>query len=200
METLAHHKEVVERYIVLMEMLQSEFAIKKKELNKKIVELSTNSLQEQAEKTDFPSDYFDNLTKIKLEFKKIESDEKVQIDELMTNYSEEIDNHNQCDVEVSFTVESCNDEPRKGPRKVMYIFSAQLCDFLGKPKGTKSAHSEISRFIWSYIEKHNLKDIHDERKINPDDKLWSLLKCNKSEIITFSNIQRHLSHHFKRIN
>lgn len=111
METLTHHKEVVERYIVLMEMLQSEFAIKKKELNKKIVELSTNSLQEQAEKTDFPSDYFDNLTKIKLKFKEIETNEKEQIDELMTNYSEEIDNHNQCDVEVSFTVEPCNDEP-----------------------------------------------------------------------------------------
>jgi chromatin remodeling complex protein RSC6 len=222
METLAHHKEVAEKYIVLMEMMQSEFAIKKKELNKKIVKLSSNSLQEQAEKTDFPSDYFDNLTKIKLEFKEIESDEKVQIDELMTNYSEEIDNHNSYDVEVSFTVEPCNDEPSdmleetenintitsinkskivkkaKKRNEKMWNISDKLCCFLGKSNGTKVGRNEVIKFISSYIKKHDLYDKHNKRIINPDDNLMSLLNGgNFTGELNLFNIQNCIKHHFK---
>ena len=211
METLAHHKEVAEKYIVLMEMMQSEFAIKKKELNKKIVTLSTNSLQEQAEKTDFPSDYFDNLTKIKLEFKEIESDEKEQIDELMTSYSEELYNHNSYDVEVSFTVEPCNDEPsdmlentksRKITKKTSAcpkkrIASDQLCCFLGKPNGTKVDHAEVTNFLASYIKENQLQDTENKNVINPDAKLKDLLNCDKSTKLTYFTIQKCIKHHFK---
>ena len=59
------------------------------------------------------------------------------------------------------------------------LISNELADFLGKPKGTEMARTEVTREINSYIRNHKLQDKDNGRKIIPDTKLNKLLKIKK---------------------
>ncbi len=76
------------------------------------------------------------------------------------------------------------------------VISEELCDFLGKPYGSEIARTEVTRYMSEYIKKHSLQSHKDKRKIVPDRKLTKLLKLQKSDQLTYFNLQRYMKHHF----
>mgnify|MGYP002880378384 CR=1 FL=1 len=73
-----------------------------------------------------------------------------------------------------------------------------LAKFLGKPKGTEMARTEVTREINSYIRAHKLQDPKNGRRILPDKKLSSLLSVKKGDELTYFNLQRFMSPHFAK--
>lgn len=76
--------------------------------------------------------------------------------------------------------------------------SDELAKFLEKPVGSEMARTDVTREINTYIRKHNLQDKENGRKINPDAKLQTLLKLNKTDELTYFNLQRYMSPHFSK--
>jgi len=74
--------------------------------------------------------------------------------------------------------------------------SSELASFLGKPKGTEMARTEVTREINKYIRANDLQDKNNGRVILADSKLRKLLKLNKSDELTYFNLQRYMSPHF----
>lgn len=74
--------------------------------------------------------------------------------------------------------------------------STELASFLGKPKGTEMARTEVTREINKYIRANDLQDKNNGRVILADTKLRKLLKLNKSDELTYFNLQRYMSPHF----
>jgi len=72
--------------------------------------------------------------------------------------------------------------------------SPELCNFLGKPEGTKIARTDVTKQICKYIKEKELQDKLDGRKINPDKALKSLL--GETNEITYFNLQSHMNKHF----
>jgi upstream activation factor subunit UAF30 len=78
--------------------------------------------------------------------------------------------------------------------------SDELATFLEKPTGSEMARTEVTRDINKYIRSNNLQDKDNGRKINPDTKLAGLLKLNKTDELTYFNLQRYMSPHFAKAN
>tara|TARA_B100000035_G_scaffold67025_1_gene54790 strand:+ start:3150 stop:3752 length:603 start_codon:yes stop_codon:yes gene_type:complete len=78
------------------------------------------------------------------------------------------------------------------------LVTDELATFLGKPSGTEMARTEVTREINKYIRAHGLQDKQNGRKINPDDKLATLLKIGKSDELTYFNLQKYMSPHFPK--
>ena len=78
--------------------------------------------------------------------------------------------------------------------------SLELAGFLGKPKGTEMARTEVTREINSYIRAHKLQDPKNGRRILADAKLRKLLKLKKDDELTYFNLQRYMSPHFAKAN
>jgi chromatin remodeling complex protein RSC6 len=76
--------------------------------------------------------------------------------------------------------------------------SDELAMFLEKPSGTEMARTEVTREINTYIRNNKLQDSSNGRKINPDTKLASLLKLQKTDELTYFNLQRYMSPHFAK--
>jgi len=76
--------------------------------------------------------------------------------------------------------------------------SDELAKFLDKPSGTEMARTEVTRDVNKYIRTNNLQDKENGRKINPDPKLATLLKLNKTDELTYFNLQKYMSHHFAK--
>ena len=76
--------------------------------------------------------------------------------------------------------------------------SLELAGFLGKPKGTEMARTEVTREINSYIRAHKLQDPKNGRRILADAKLRKLLKLKKDDELTYFNLQRYMSPHFAK--
>ena len=77
--------------------------------------------------------------------------------------------------------------------------SDELASFLGKDKGCEMARTEVTRDINVYIRQNALQDASNGRKINPDDKLATLLKFDKSkDELTYFNLQKYMSCHFAK--
>ena len=76
--------------------------------------------------------------------------------------------------------------------------SDELANFLEKPIGSEMARTDVTREINKYIRSHNLQDKENGRKINPDDKLQTLLKLKKTDELTYFNLQRYMSPHFAK--
>jgi len=78
--------------------------------------------------------------------------------------------------------------------------SNELAIFLGKPVDTEMARTDVSRLINSYIRVNNLQDPQNGRRINPDDKLRSILTLGENDELTYFNLQKYMKHHFIRDN
>jgi chromatin remodeling complex protein RSC6 len=76
--------------------------------------------------------------------------------------------------------------------------SSELASFLGKPKGTEMARTEVTREINKYIRANNLQDKDNGRVILADSKLRKLLKLKKEDELTYFNLQRYMSPHFAK--
>ena len=78
------------------------------------------------------------------------------------------------------------------------LISKELASFLEKPEGTEMARTAVTREINTYIRSHNLQDKSNGRKINPDSKLSILLDLAPTDELTYFNLQRFMSKHFKK--
>jgi hypothetical protein len=78
------------------------------------------------------------------------------------------------------------------------LISDQLADFLSKPHGSLIARTEVTREINAYIRANKLQDATNGRKINPDAKLKKLLSVKTEDELTYFNLQRFMSQHFKK--
>ena len=76
--------------------------------------------------------------------------------------------------------------------------SLELANFLGKPKGSEMARTEVTREINTYIRSHKLQDPSNGRRILADSKLRKLLKLKKDDELTYFNLQRYMSPHFAK--
>ena len=76
--------------------------------------------------------------------------------------------------------------------------SLELATFLGKPKGTEMARTEVTREINQYIREHKLQDPANGRRILPDTKLRKLLRVPTEDELTYFNLQRYMSPHFTK--
>ena len=78
------------------------------------------------------------------------------------------------------------------------LISDELATFLGKPSGSEMARTEVTREINAYIRSNKLQDAANGRKINADAALSKLLKLQKSDELTYFNLQRYMSPHFAK--
>jgi len=78
------------------------------------------------------------------------------------------------------------------------LISTELASFLGKPKGTEMARTEVTREINKYIRANNLQDPKNGRVIRADSKLRKLLKLSKTDELTYFNLQKFMSPHFTK--
>jgi chromatin remodeling complex protein RSC6 len=78
------------------------------------------------------------------------------------------------------------------------LISDQLADFLGKPHGSLLARTDVTREINAYIRANKLQDSANGRKINPDAKLKKLLAVKAEDELTYFNLQKFMSQHFKK--
>lgn len=76
--------------------------------------------------------------------------------------------------------------------------SLELAKFLGKPKGTEMARTQVTREINGYIRAHSLQDPQNGRRILADTKLKKLLKLTDTDELTYFNLQRYMSPHFAK--
>jgi chromatin remodeling complex protein RSC6 len=89
----------------------------------------------------------------------------------------------------------------KGNRKpsgfaVPSSISNELCEFMGKPTGTKVARTEVTQYIIDYIKDKGLQKDGNRKFIDPDDKLSNLLNVKDGDEVTYFNIQRYMNKHF----
>ena len=78
------------------------------------------------------------------------------------------------------------------------LISDELASFLGRPKGTEMARTEVTKEINQYIVTNNLQDKKNGRIIRADTKLRKLLRLNKSDELTYFNLQKYMSPHFPK--
>jgi chromatin remodeling complex protein RSC6 len=78
--------------------------------------------------------------------------------------------------------------------------SDELANFLSKEIGSQMARTEVTKELNKYIVSNKLQDPENGRKINPDEKLTTLLKYKKNEDdpLTYFNLQRFMSPHFSK--
>lgn len=78
------------------------------------------------------------------------------------------------------------------------LISPELASFLGKPKGSEMARTDVTREINQYIRSNKLQDPENGRRIIADAKLRKLLKLGKNDELTYFNLQRFMSPHFTK--
>ncbi len=76
--------------------------------------------------------------------------------------------------------------------------SSELAKFLGKPKGSEMARTQVTREINKYIRAHDLQSPENGRIILADSKLRKLLKLKQDDELTYFNLQRYMSPHFAK--
>ena len=75
--------------------------------------------------------------------------------------------------------------------------SENLCDFLGKEKGTTMARTEVTKYLHEYIKKNSLQLEENKTLIVPDKNLKNLFNLEDEEKeIHFFNLQKYMNQHF----
>jgi|LauGreDrversion4_2_1035121.scaffolds.fasta_scaffold516524_1 chromatin remodeling complex protein RSC6 len=75
--------------------------------------------------------------------------------------------------------------------------SDELCEFMGREKGTLLSRTETSKFLYKYIQENGLNDPIKKNIIVPDNKLSLLLGDISPTIpLTHFTIQKYISRHF----
>jgi chromatin remodeling complex protein RSC6 len=76
--------------------------------------------------------------------------------------------------------------------------SDQLCEFMGREKGTEMARTEVTKYIHDYIKKNELQLETNKTLIIPDINLKNLLAIeeNENQQIHFFSLQKYMNRHF----
>ena len=88
-----------------------------------------------------------------------------------------------------YSYSSCNKNPFMKPIKM----PNELALFLDVETGTEWSRLKITKQIMKYIKENSLQDKDDKRKINPDERLKTLLKLKEGDELNFYNFQVYLS-------
>lgn len=73
------------------------------------------------------------------------------------------------------------------------VLKDELCDFLGKPKGSLMTPAEVTKAVNTYVKKNNLKDASNGHIIHPDAAMRKALGVKDGEQVTYNkNIQQYL--------
>ena len=72
----------------------------------------------------------------------------------------------------------------------------KLRDFLGLPEGELISRSEVTKKVNAYITEKGLKHPDNGRQLILDDKLKELLQPPAGVVVTYLNLQKHLSPHY----
>tara|TARA_Y100000996_G_C22283159_1_gene544879 strand:- start:112 stop:597 length:486 start_codon:yes stop_codon:yes gene_type:complete len=106
---------------------------------------------------------------------------------------------------VNKKIKACQKEAQKnrnkGNRKpsgfaVPTKITDELCEFMGKPMGTKIARTEVTQYIIEYIKDNKLTQPDNRKFISPDNRLTKLLDVPNNEKVTYFNIQKYMNKHF----
>ena len=84
MDTLRKNAEITNKYMVLLEQLNASFVVQKKKINEEILKQSTEKLKESSE---FPLDFYEEITRLKIEYDTICSKETEEEEKLMIKYN-----------------------------------------------------------------------------------------------------------------
>ena len=79
------------------------------------------------------------------------------------------------------------------------IISDELAVFLGRPKGSEMARTEVTREINAYIKAHGLQQESNKRNISPVAKLRKLLSLKKSDQLSYFNLQTYMKALFPKV-
>lgn len=74
--------------------------------------------------------------------------------------------------------------------------SDELRKFLGLPAGELIARTEVTKKITAYCKENNLQNEEDKRTIHVDAQLRKLLRMNKTDQLTFFNLQKYMKVHY----
>lgn len=91
----------------------------------------------------------------------------------------------------------------KGNRKpsgfaVPTKISNELCDFMGRPRGSEIARTEVTQYIINYIREHELQYPANRKIIKPNKELRNLLASKVKDEVTYFNLQRYMNRHFQK--
>lgn len=96
-----------------------------------------------------------------------------------------------------------DDEPYNAPPESPLVgfnnptlMSDELAEFLGKTAGTKMKRTDVSKMIIAYINANGLTYSENGGKINPDEKLRTLLGLTNEDELTYFNLQTYMKPHF----
>lgn len=89
-------------------------------------------------------------------------------------------------------------EPKKPHQfEIPVPISEQLCNFLGKPKGTLMSRNQVTHAIHKYCDRNGLMQDTNRRNIDPDKKMKVILKGLPSGTqLTWLNLQSYIKHHY----
>jgi chromatin remodeling complex protein RSC6 len=76
--------------------------------------------------------------------------------------------------------------------------SVELCNFMGREKGTQIARTEVTQYLISYIKENQLQFAENKKVILPDTKLKTLLGVDDKTQVTYFNLQGLMNKHFVR--
>lgn len=82
-----------------------------------------------------------------------------------------------------------------GFAKPTYL-SADLCTFLGVPKDTMLARTEVTRKVNAYIKEHDLQNPKNKKEILADKNLAHILVLEKNVPLTYFNLQKAIKFNF----
>ena len=68
----------------------------------------------------------------------------------------------------------------------------ELCNFLGKSKGSQMTPADVTRAFSAYVDSHKLKDAEKGHTIHPDAAMRKVLGVKEEETLTYRNIQSFL--------
>lgn len=76
--------------------------------------------------------------------------------------------------------------------------SDELCEFMGRQKGTELARTEVTKYLHEYIKKNSLQVESNKTLIVPDSNLKNLLAIGDdvTEEIHFFSLQKYMNKHF----
>ena len=86
MDTLNKHKEIKESCMVVLKQLREINTIEKIKINEEITEKSKKYLEDSGESAEFPTDFYQELTKLKLRYDSIVRQEKEETSKLIGEY------------------------------------------------------------------------------------------------------------------
>ena len=94
--------------------------------------------------------------------------------------------------------EAEKNKPLTGFSKPMNL-SLELTQFLGIKPDELMARTNVTKAINSYVKEHSLQNPENKRELILDDKLRTIITPKDGETVTFFNLQRYMSPHYKKV-